>query len=76
MDTLKMISELKTLDNDSLRNRYIGSVERLDSKVKTLHVTAGLSISSEDKAEVDNLRGVVSLIEKEITRRFACSDIR
>ena len=76
MDTLKMISELKTLDNDSLRNRYISSVERLDSKVKSLHMVAGLSISPEEKEEIDNLRGVVSLIEKEITRRFACSGIR
>ena len=76
MDTLKMISELKTLDNDSLRNRYISSVERLDSKVKSLHMVAGLSISPEDKAEIDNLKSEVTLIEKEITRRFACSGIR
>ena len=76
MNNLEMIKNLKQLNNDQLRNRYISSVERLDSKVKTLHVTVGLSISPEEKEEIDNLRGVVSLIEKEITRRFSCSDIK
>ena len=76
MNNLEMIKNLKQLNKDQLRNRYVSSVERLDSKVKSLHVTAGLSISPEEKEEIDNLRGVVSLIEKEITRRFACGDIR
>ena len=76
METLEITKKLKLLDNDSLRNRYIGSIERLDAKVKTLHVTAGLSISPEEKEEIDGLRNEVTLIEKEITRRFACGDIR
>lgn len=76
MEKLEILRDLKTLDNDSLRNRYISSVERLDSKVKSLHMVAGLSISPEEKEEIDGFKSEVTLIEKEITRRFACGDIR